>query len=136
VDAKRHEVRVLLHGSEYDGVLTETVDGAAFRLNLEAAERSWSGDGPDLFAALRTLLGSLESIPDARLGVNGARPNAWASGMLRDMAGGQQVYLLSLPRIRERPPTAPTLGDASLSEVGSLAEQDAFQANWRQPPSG
>ena len=65
-----------------------------------------------------------------RIGVQGARRNAWASGMQRDMARGFSVYLLSLRRTRGRPPTAQTFASIAVSEAGTLAEQDAFHEEW------
>lgn len=51
---------------------------------------------------------------------NGARRNAWASGMQRDMGRGRVVYLLDDSR---RPPSVPTLGLAPAEQVVTVQEQ-------------
>ena len=84
--------------------------------------------GPDLFEALRTLRAKLDQ-EEILLGCNGARPNAWASGMQRDMGEGKTVYLCELER-RGRPPEARALDAAPLDEVATVSEQDAFHARW------
>jgi hypothetical protein len=55
---------------------------------------NWSAEGPDLFKALRELRRALDLL-GIRLGVNGARRDAWASGMQCDMGEGRVVYLLA-----------------------------------------
>lgn len=65
-----------------------------------------------------------------RVGLNGARPNAWASGMAADMGQGRSVYLLPPTWTEERPPLVQTLGPAPLLEVGTRADQDRFQHAW------
>jgi hypothetical protein len=54
--------------------------------------KSWAAEGPDLFKALRALRRILDPL-GIRLGVNGARRDAWASGMQCDMGEGRAVYL-------------------------------------------
>jgi hypothetical protein len=63
------------------------------------------------------------------LGVNGARRNAWASGMQRDMGEGRAVYLLTLGS-HGRPPSVRTLDAAPLGEVATNAEQEEFYQQW------
>jgi hypothetical protein len=67
----------------------------------------------------------------ARIGVAGARPSSWSSGMQRDMGEGLAVYGLTLPRSPERPTTQKTFSPIQLDEAGSVADQDAFQEAWR-----
>lgn len=51
----------------------------------------------DLFLALQLLRRQLE--PSGwQVAVQGSRRSAWASGMLRDMAGGRRVYICHLGR--------------------------------------
>jgi hypothetical protein len=89
---------------------------------------SWTAQGPDLFEAMRALRRALDPL-GIRLGVNGARRNAWASGMQRDMGEGRVVYLLSEGQ-RGRPPQVSTLGPAPLAEVGTVDEQDEQFTRW------
>jgi hypothetical protein len=79
-------------------------------------------------AALRALRRTVDPL-GIRLGVNGARRDAWAPGMQRDIGEGRVVYLLT-ERETERPPQVSTLGPASLAEVGSVREQDEQHARW------
>ena len=102
-------------------------------LVLEAGATRWTALGPDAFSALRNLMGELDR-SDVRIGVEGARPNAWASGMQRDMGRGLRLYLLSAPRSPGRPPSARTFDAIPPSEAGTVAEQDAFQREWLPPP--
>lgn len=115
-------------------IRTPDWDGRGSLLRVECDLGEWSGLGPDVFGALRALMTNLEA-DDGLIGVVGARPNAWASGMQRDMGEGRTVYVLSLPRTEGRPPSAPTLDPAPLDEVGTTGEQDAFQQQWRPPRS-
>jgi len=96
---------------------------------------SWAGEGPDLFEALRALRRALDPL-GIQLGVNGARRNAWASGMQRDMGEGRVVYLLSEGQ-SGRPPQVNTLGSAPMAEVGTVAEQEERHARWlnSRPPA-
>jgi hypothetical protein len=64
-----------------------------------------------------------------RLGVNGARRDAWASGMQCDMDEGRVVYLLIVGQTG-RPVPVKTLGPTSLEEAGALDEQDQQYARW------
>ncbi len=137
---ERYEVAVAVAGRELLAVLTthrlpRPHGHASWRLELECDGRRWVAEGLHAFEALRKLMGAAEH-DDVRIGVNGARPNAWPSGMLADMAQGLQVYLLPARRTAERLPTALTLGPAPLPEVGTLAEQDAFQRRWQNSPTG
>jgi hypothetical protein len=113
------------------GTLTSSRDGRVWTVELIADEHSLSGHAGDVFEASRALRRLCEA-EGILIGFNGARPNAWASGMQRDMGSGHSVYLLNLdpPVARLRPPEVRTLKAAPLDEVGSLAEQDEFQRQW------
>ena len=130
-ETHRVSVRVGDHDVEATLTLTRTDDwggrGAHLAVTCELGE--WSGLGSDIFSAVRALMDELERV-EGRIGVVGAKPNAWASGMQRDMGDGRSVYILTLPRTPGRPPSAPTLDPASLDEVGTTADQDAFQRRW------
>jgi hypothetical protein len=128
VSAEDHDIEVSVDGRRERWKLATARDGRAWRLTLLAPHRTWIAQGPDLFEALRVLRRELD--PQAiRLGCNGARRNAWASGMQRDMGEGRGVYLCELGA-PGRPPHWDTLGPAPLEEVGTVAEQDAFHARW------
>lgn len=127
------DVIVLLGGRERPGRLTLTrltaPAGPPWQLQLATGDQHWTGTGHHVFAAVRDLMADLDE-DLARIGVNGARPNVWASGMLADMGDGKSVYLLPTAWTPERPPTVPTLAPAPLTEVGTLADQDRFQQAW------
>lgn len=102
-----------------------------WRLTLhDGAGRSWTGEEWEQFEALRELRRRLDA-DSILIAVEGARPNSWASGMQRDMGGGTVCYQLAVPRSRARPPQARTLDPAPVGDVGTVADQDAFQARWR-----
>lgn len=64
-----------------------------------------------------------------RLGVNGARRDAWASGMKCDIGEGRAVYLLAGERAG-RPEQVSTLGPAPLTHVGTADDQDQQHERW------
>ena len=133
VEPEIHHVRVRVREQETTAelLLSVTTDPGErrMRLSIRCELGEWSGHGEDIFSALRSLMRDLEH-DCGRIGVEGARPNAWASGMQRDMGVGRSVYILSLPRSPERPPSAQTLDPAPLDEVGTTADQDEFQRLW------
>lgn len=133
-ETKSVQVRVRGRDAVATLTVTRTPDwgGRGARLRVVCDLGEWSGLGPDIFGALRALMAHLEA-DGGLIGVVGARPNAWASGMQRDMGDGRSVYVLSLPRVEGRPPSEPTLDPAPLDEVGTAAQQDAFQEQWRPP---
>lgn len=86
----------------------------------------WAGIGPDCFRAQRDLRSRLD-VEHILLGVNGARPNSWSSGMQCDMGEGQVTYLLELG-VSGQPFQDSTLDAAPLDAVGTVAAQDEFQS--------
>ena len=87
-----------------------------------------AAEGSDLFKALRALRRILDPL-DIRLGVNGARRDAWASGMQCDMGEGRVVYLLVEGKTG-RPEQISTLGPARVSHVGTVEDQDRQHQQW------
>jgi hypothetical protein len=114
---------------------TSTVDVLAhhqdYRLTIRAPDgRSWWSEGGDVFSCLAQVRRQLEPL-GYRLCCNGARRNAFVSGMARDMGQGLTVYLAAPGMaIDERPKTAATLGPAPCSDVVSNKEQDAWIDDW------
>jgi hypothetical protein len=70
---------------------------------------SRAAEGPDLFKALRELCHLLDPL-GIRLGVNGARRDAWASGMQCEIGEGRVVNTWPKGKpagpLRSAPPTA------------------------------
>lgn len=114
---------------EQQWTLTTSRRGRDWLLTITSLDgKSWAVEGPDLFKALRALRRVLDTL-DIQLGVNGARRDAWASGMQCDMGEGQVVYLLA-ERQAGRPEQVSTLAAASLSQVGTVEEQDQHHERW------
>jgi hypothetical protein len=127
--SESYPVRVASKSGDQQWTITASRRGRDWLITLTDHDgNSWAAEGPDLFEALRALRRTVDPL-GIRLGVNGARRNAWASGMQRDMGEGRVVYLLREGETG-RPPQVSTLGPASLAEVGSVGEQDEQYARW------
>jgi ADP-ribosylglycohydrolase len=114
----------------------ETSGGPPYELTLTASPvRTLRVSAEDLFECLRRLRATIEPA-GWRLLCNGARRDATASGMQRDMHGGNVVYLLYPGKEASAADVVPTFGPARPGDVGTLAEQDAFYARWRQSLRG
>lgn len=126
---ENHLIRVLADASERQWPLTTSRRGRDWLLTITSPDgTSWAAEGPDLFKALRALRRILDPL-GIRLGVNGARRDAWASGMQCDMGEGCVVYLL-VEGQAGRPEQVSTLGSTSISQVGTVDDQDQQYARW------
>jgi len=115
--------------SEQQWPLTTSRRGRDWLITITSSDgTSWAAGGPDLFKALRALRRILDPL-GIRLGVNGARRDAWASGMQCDMGEGRVVYLL-VEGQAGRPEQVSTLGNTSISHVGTVDDQDQQYARW------
>lgn len=95
----------------------------------DGSGRTWEATGGDAFDALMKL--RLEVEPNGvQLCCNGARRNAWSSGMQRDMDEGSTTYLLRLGEHGARPRSVRTLDPAPGNDVTTVAEQVAFHEEW------
>jgi hypothetical protein len=90
----------------------------------------YTATGPDMFEALVRLRRQLE--PDGLMvAVQGARRDAYPSGMARDMGGGMQVYIMR-PGLRgRREDLVKTLDDASPDQIATVDEQQESAEAWR-----
>jgi hypothetical protein len=126
---------VLIDGNRVeDWTLTRTtIQGQGYRLMLEAVDgRSWTALARDLFASLLELRRKLEPL-GIQLCCNGARRDAWPTGMMRDMGGGFAVCLHDGVAEGARAPEVRTLAYAPPDEVVSVEDQNAWcEAWWRQ----
>jgi len=128
---ENHLIRVLAGASEQRWPLTASRRGRDWLITITSPDgTSWAAEGPDLFKALRALRRVLEP-QGVRLGVNGARRDAWASGMQCDMGEGRVVYLLAEGQVG-RPEQVSTLGDTPVSHVGTVDDQDQQHERWLQ----
>jgi len=120
---ENHLVLVRSETGEQRWPLTTSRRGRDWLLTITSPDgQSWTAEGPDLFKALRALRRILDPL-GIRVGVNGARSDAWASGMQCDMGEGRVVYLLAEDQ-PGRPAQVSTLGPAVLSHVGTVSDQD------------
>jgi hypothetical protein len=126
---ENHLIRVLADSSEQQWSLTASRQGRDWLITITRPDgKSWEAEGPDLFKALRALRRILDPL-GIRLGVNGARRDAWASGMQCDMGEGRVVYLL-VEGEAGRPEQVSTLGSTSISHVGTVDDQDQQCKRW------
>jgi hypothetical protein len=126
---ENHLIGVLTGASEQQWSLTTSRRGRDWLLTITSPDgKSWAAEGPDLFNALRALRRILDPL-GIRLGVNGARRDAWASGMQCDMGEGRAVYLL-VEGQAGRPEPVRTLGHTPVSHVGTVDDQDQQHKRW------
>ncbi len=126
---ENHLIQVLADASEQQWSLTTSRRGRDWLITITRPDgTSWAAEGPDLFKALRALRRVLNPL-ETRLGVNGARRDAWASGMQCDMGEGRVVYLLVEGKAG-RPEQVGTLGNTSVSHVGTVDDQDQQYERW------
>jgi len=127
--AENHLVVVRSGAGEQRWPLTTSRHGRDWLLRITSPDgKSWAAEGPDLFKALRTLRRILDPLGIC-VGVNGARRDAWASGMQSDMGEGRVVYLLVEGRVG-RPEQVNTLGPTPASDVGTVEDQDQQHEQW------
>jgi hypothetical protein len=126
---ENHLIRVLAGASEQRWPLTTCRRDSGWLVTIASPDgRSWAAEGPDLFKALRALRRVLDPLR-IRLGISGARRDAWASGMQCDMAEGRVVYLL-VEGQPGRPEQVSTLGDTPVAHVGTVEDQDQQHEQW------
>lgn len=121
-------VQVMARSETQEWVLDLSRPDGKWTMTLAGGDQSWTASGPNAFQALRALRADLDRA-GVTIGLNGARPNAWASGMQADMGEGLVVYLCEMGT-SGRSPSVRTLDGAPLDAVGSVAEQDEFDAAW------
>jgi hypothetical protein len=126
---ENHLVLVQSGALEQQWPMTTSRRGRDWQLTITSpGGRSWAAEGPDLFKALRALRRVLDPL-GIRLGVNGARRDAWASGMQCDMGEGRVVYLLTKGQTG-RPEQVSTLGPTPVSHIGTVDDQDQQHEQW------
>ena len=126
---ENHLIRVLADAGEQQWPLATSRRGPDWLITITRPDgTSWVAEGPDLFKALTALRRILDPL-GIRLGVNGARRDAWASGMQCDMAEGRVVYLLVVGQ-DGRPEQVSTLGDTPIGHVGTVDDQDQQHERW------
>jgi hypothetical protein len=100
-------------------------DDFEYELDLSLEGDQYTALGPDLFECLMTVRRQYLDPKSWRIACNGARENAWASGMLRSSGGGTDVYLLrgtTNGKLR----VVPTFGRAPKRSVVTVERQVAY----------
>jgi hypothetical protein len=87
--------------------------------------------GCDLFESLCQLRLLLEQQKHFIL-CNGARIDAWASNLARDMGGGKKVYITEIGKLAKFADLVPTLGKASIEKVGTVRGQLEYHSCWME----
>jgi hypothetical protein len=99
------------------------------RIELRGPVGAFSGSGPDQFEALVELRRTLDET-GWRIAVQGARRDAFPSGMTRDMRQGMQVYVLIPGPPAKTTDLVDTLAPAKVDDVGTVDEQRNNWKNW------
>jgi hypothetical protein len=85
--------------------------------------------GPDLFECLSQLRQWLGA-RGYQILCYGARIDAWASSMSRQMGGARKVYVTRMGLSATRADLLPTFGEASLDRLGTVEEQAEYHKKW------
>jgi hypothetical protein len=133
------DVVVLRDGQPEQARLRGWLDGydgpePTYRIELAARAGNhacpYTAVGPDMFEALAGLRRQLES-DGLMVAVQGARRDTYPSGMMRDMGGGLQVYVMRPGRGPRLKDLVGTLDDAPPDQLATVDEQRAlFEARW------
>jgi hypothetical protein len=117
----------------YDGPMP------TYRIELVARAGNYTcpypATAPNMFRALRRLRRQLE--PDGLMvSLQGARRDTWPSGMLLDMAGGMQAYIIRPGQRTREEDVVGILDDAPPDQIATVDEQDSFFRAWWTEVSG
>jgi hypothetical protein len=85
--------------------------------------------GQDFFSCLRDLRLVLER-QGIKVLCNGARIDAWVSGLASQMSAGGAVYLVKVGQPASPNDVVPLFGPTPAEFVGTVAEQRAYQEQW------
>jgi len=116
-------VRILVNAST-----TESTDGRVSLVLEKADVCSGVFTGYDAIDALRLLRRKVERL-GWRVLCNGARRDAWASGMARDMSNGFRLYI-NLEHGKPARDVADTFDEAPSELIGTCEEQRAHYERW------
>lgn len=128
------EVVVVRGGEQARAPLRAQLDGyegpwPRYRVELVVSKDLFTATGPDLFEALTRLRRQLEPAGIA-VAAQGARRDVWPSGMARDMGGGQSAYVMRPGQRTELADLVPTLDDAPVELLATIAEQEEYRDAW------
>jgi hypothetical protein len=86
-------------------------------------------EGQDLFCSLRLLRKYFEE-KGAKVLCNGARIDAYPSGMSRSMGRGRKIYLLSHGKQARRADLVDIFDYANPEQIGSVEAQELYYKEW------
>jgi hypothetical protein len=86
-------------------------------------------EAEDLFECLAKLRLDLEK-DGAKVLCNGARADAFPSGMAREMSGGKKVYLLRMGEPANPNDLVNTFDEAPVDKIASVADQREYYLAW------
>lgn len=101
-----------------------------YRINIDSPAGPISATADDLFSALQQIRSALGS-QDWLIGVQGARKDAYPSGMLRDTVGARRVYILYFGKDMDRNDLVDIFAEADVSLLGTVDQQVEYYRNWR-----
>ncbi|MEM7225435.1 MAG: hypothetical protein AAF495_20835 [Pseudomonadota bacterium] len=105
-----------------------------YRINVEIPDLlHQSFEANDVFECLIKLRRLIEPM-GWRVLCNGARKDAYPSGMARDMGGGFGLYVLVLGRHALTKHLISTFDPCAAHQVGTIEEQKAFFRRWVRSP--
>jgi hypothetical protein len=101
-----------------------------YSISLDTPDGLVAGGGSDLFQALKEIRLVVE--PQGWLiAVQGARKDAYVSGMVGDMLGARRVYILQAGRQVGRAHLVDIFAEAAVESLGTVEQQKAFYREWR-----
>jgi hypothetical protein len=103
----------------------------SYSIELEMPDQTLQAVGYDLVDALRGVRKQLERL-GWLLAVQGARRDAYASGMIRDMIGGRETYLIQLGRQVSGDHLVDLLSESDVGALATVEEQEDFYRIWRE----
>ncbi|RBM18126.1 hypothetical protein DI005_20245 [Prauserella sp. PE36] len=93
----------------------------------------YTATGPDMFEALVRLRRQLEP-EGVVIAVQGARQDAFPSGMARNMGGGELIYVLRLGRQATTDDLVDTFQDAEVDQLATVRDQYEYWRAWSDQP--
>jgi hypothetical protein len=100
-------------------------------VSLEEFAEKVEATDVDAFSALVAVRLRLESL-GWLIAVQGSRPNAYASGLQRDMHGGIRAYICEMGKWPLRESLIDIFASAERDEIATVAEQREWYRQWRE----
>ena len=125
-EAAPAQIRVRRGEVESDAALAWRYEGGAWivTLTMDAGAQTFEASADDAFEALCRVREQAE--PDGwRVGVAGARPDVWPSGMARDQGGGLTAYRLGVEAEAEADAVVDTFAPVDPTTTSTVAAQQA-----------